>query len=173
MYCQRCQKRPATVHITKVVNQQKTEEHLCESCAQEHSDIGLSFSSNFPPIQQLFFSLLNQPDLISGKVSVSPGAAKKCLQCETSYAQFSQEGKFGCSECYEGFGEQLEHLLRRIHGNARHYGKVPRRGGKAISEKRQLEELRAELKMAIKQEEFERAAMLRDQIREMEERVAG
>lgn len=171
MFCERCQKRPATVHITKVVNQQKTEEHLCEVCAQEHSELGYSVVPSFPSIQQLFFTLLNQPELVPGKLSVSPGGTKKCPECETSYSQFTQEGKFGCSECYQGFSDQLEHLLRRIHGNTRHCGKVPRRGGRAISEKRQMDDLRAELKNAIRQEEFERAAVLRDRIREMEDRA--
>lgn len=172
MYCERCQKRPATVHITKVINQKKTEEHLCGVCAQEHSELGFEMMPSFSPIQQLFFSLLNQPEVF-GKMNVSPAALAKCQHCQTSYGQFAQEGKFGCSYCYQGFADQLEQLLRRIHGNARHYGKVPRRGGRMISEKRKLDDLRAELKKAVKQEEFERAAYLRDRIREIEERTGG
>ncbi|NPV91776.1 MAG: hypothetical protein HPY50_13495 [Firmicutes bacterium] len=171
MFCERCQKRPATVHITKVLDQQKTEEHLCEVCAGEQTEWGFAAAPSFSPIQQFFFSLMNQPDSVQGKMKASPVDSIKCERCGTGYSEFTKEGKFGCVECYQSFNDQLEHLLRRIHGNSRHFGKVPRRGGRAISEKRQLNDLRTELKNAIKKEEFERAAMLRDRIREMEERA--
>ncbi|WP_193364675.1 UvrB/UvrC motif-containing protein, partial [Limnohabitans sp. Rim47] len=79
-------------------------------------------------------------------------------------------GRFGCSECYNEFDFRLDQLLRRIHGSARHTGKIPERKGKTILIKKKIKELRNELERAVAKEEFERAAELRDRIRELERR---
>lgn len=173
MDCEKCGKRPATVHITRIVNNQKTEEHLCEECAREQQPFGfnLAVEPGFS-LPQLFASLLSQES--GGEVPSLPAvSAAQCPQCHLSYNRFTQEGKFGCRHCYEEFSSRLESLFRKIHGNARHNGKVPRRGGKTLSLKRQLEELRQELKRAVRREEFERAAQLRDKIRELEEKISS
>lgn len=39
MQCQECGKRPATLHFTKIVNGEKTEFRICESCAREKGEI--------------------------------------------------------------------------------------------------------------------------------------
>ncbi|NLK52405.1 MAG: hypothetical protein GX295_08180 [Syntrophomonadaceae bacterium] len=177
MYCEECNKRPATVHITQVINNKKTERHLCEHCAREYQQ-HLGFSFNFEPtfsIQHLLASLLNQePNLLGLSASGAPGVKveQQCPKCHMNYREFAQGGKFGCKECYEGFAERLEPLMRKIHGNALHNGKVPLRAGKMLHVKRQLEKLYGELQAAIRQEAFEKAAEIRDQIRELEKKRA-
>ena len=44
MFCQECQKRPATIHMTRIVNNVKTEVHLCSECARKHQKLALSMS---------------------------------------------------------------------------------------------------------------------------------
>ena len=44
MLCQECKKNPATVHVTKIVNNIKTELHLCQSCAGERGGPELVFT---------------------------------------------------------------------------------------------------------------------------------
>ena len=39
MFCERCKQREATVHLTEIIRNEKTEIHLCDSCAR---DMGLS-----------------------------------------------------------------------------------------------------------------------------------
>ncbi|MGP1311048.1 MAG: UvrB/UvrC motif-containing protein, partial [Phycisphaerales bacterium] len=64
------------------------------------------------------------------------------------------------------FDEQLTPLLARAHeGGAHHTGKTPGRAGLSAGLHRELSSLRRELEDAIKAEEYERAASLRDRIR--------
>ena len=49
-----------------------------------------------------------------------------------------------------------------------HNGKVPKKGHEQLKVRRQIDELREKLKIAINEEDFEQAAVLRDQIRALE-----
>jgi protein arginine kinase activator len=56
-------------------------------------------------------------------------------------------------------------------GNHTHAGKLPERIGGGIQLQRQIETLKEELKGLIEQEEFEKAAELRDEIRLLEKQM--
>ena len=103
------------------------------------------------------------------KVKASP----KCERCGMTYYDFQKKGKLGCGDCYEKFGKNLSELLRKIHGSDRHVGKMPFKGERTIKEQEDLKRLKDELNRMIQQEEFEKAAMLRDRIKELEEKMAG
>ena len=171
MFCQECNKVPATVHLTKIVNDKKTETHLCQQCASEKGELEFAFEPKFP-IHHFFAGLLDF-DGFETPVGI-PGKTKiQCNNCGLTYAQFSQIGRLGCSDCYESFGEKLNSLLRRIHGSTRHTGKVPQRSGSAIKVKKELEQLRKDMQKKIADEEFEEAARIRDKIRELEKDTEG
>ena len=86
-----------------------------------------------------------------------------------TYPQFAQSGRFGCSECYKSFHLQLEPILKRLHsGNSTHIGKIPKRIGGNISIQKKIAELKQQMIICIQQEEFEKAAELRDEIRLLE-----
>ena len=91
-----------------------------------------------------------------------------------SYAEFRQHGRFGCARDYEIFGEQIEKLLKRIHGAARYAGKKP--GGGAVHPPPTRDEIlrvRVLLDEAVKAENYEEAARLRDQIRKLTDEPEG
>jgi len=165
--CQECQKRPATVHYTKVVNGQKTEYHLCEQCAREKGELDLSFG--FDPgfsIHNLLAGLLDmenhqQPELQKQK------ASNQCPTCGMTYAEFSRTGRLGCGDCYLAFDRQLEPLFRRIHGSSTHSGKVPERTGGLARLEQSIKKLTQELEQAVEREDYEGAAKLRDQIKQL------
>lgn len=90
-----------------------------------------------------------------------------------TYSQFSKVGRFGCSSCYKYFNDRLDPLFKRVHGNTTHMGKVPVRVGSHIQAKRKIEGLRQELQQKIAEEEFEKAAKLRDEIRELEKDISS
>src|SRR4029077_10612076 len=92
----------------------------------------------------------------------------KCPRCGLLYSSFKETGRLGCSECYQAFQFQLRPLLRRIHGDTRHKGRVPARDGEGVSLSRQMQRLYDELQRAVDGEEFERAAELRDEIKQLE-----
>jgi protein arginine kinase activator len=177
MNCEECGKRPATLHLTKIINGEKTEYHICEHCAKEKGDV-ISGFNNFS-IHNLLSGLLNFDPMGKGNGHTSSSAhttaQAKQLRCETcglTYAQFSKSGRFGCSDCYQYFGERLDPLFRRIHGNTNHIGKVPERTGGQIKLRKELEQLKTALQRYVSTEEFEKAAEIRDRIRALEQRIA-
>ncbi len=171
MICQECKERPATLHFTKIINGEKTEIHLCDKCAQEKGDLFM-----FGGVSG--FSVNN---LLAGLLNVSPGFQQtgedpfpkqeviQCDHCSMTYDQFVQIGRFGCAQCYESFKDQLDPIFRRLHsGNTSHEGKIPARVGGALHLKKRVSALRENLVQAIQEEEFERAAEIRDEIRSIE-----
>ena len=168
MVCQECGQETATVHITKIINGRKTELHLCRRCAQAHDELDISFEPKLS-LHNLLGSLLGES--MRGSREALRNAKVQCASCGLTFAQFSQIGRLGCSECFPAFEEQLLPLLRRIHGSTRHTGKVPRRSQGAVRFVRELEQLREELKLKVQKEEFEEAAGLRDRIRSMEKEM--
>ncbi len=171
MLCEECQLRPATVHITKIINNLKSELNLCEECAKGYKDEwGLGIQPAFS-IPKFFAGLLDEEAGFGTGISQGYRQESKCDRCGQTYSEFTQTGRLGCNRCYAIFGKRLDPLLRRIHGSIRHTGKVPGRAGGKLRLKREVESLRAELEQLVAQEEFEKAAEVRDKIREVEKKL--
>lgn len=170
MLCDQCQERQATVHMTKIVNGQKTERHLCEVCARQGGAFESVFNTTFS-IPGLLSSLVAQN---SGQLAraAQREQEQRCPACGLTWAQFGKTGNLGCSHCYDHFSEQLGPLIRRVHGATVHTGKVPSRAGGRVKLKKQLSLAQQALGQAIAQEAFEKAAELRDQIRMLERKLA-
>ncbi len=168
MYCEDCKKRPATVHLTQVFNGQKTENHLCEQCASQKSGFMFDPANKFS-IPNLLGSMFGSNFNVQG---VPPVALQStCPNCGMRFMDIKQVGKLGCSECYKTYNQELEAPLRRIHGNSQHLGKIPVRGGEKVFIRRQIEVLKNQLQEAVRGEEYEKAAEIRDQVKEMESKL--
>ena len=98
---------------------------------------------------------------------------KRCEKCGSSLEEIIESGRIGCAECYQTFCGELMPTIQNIHGKATHVGKRPQAFKREIPEKTRVEQLRDELQMAIKEEKFEDAAALRDQIRELSDGENG
>lgn len=174
MICQECNQRPAALHFTKIINGEKTEVHLCEKCAQEKGDMFIFNGGSGFAFNNLLAGLLNI-DPTFQKPDQNPFQQEEilqCNQCEMTFSQFLKVGRFGCAECYETFKDQLKPVLRRLHsGNWSHSGKIPKRIGGEIHLKKQIEDLKNNLRELISQEEFEKAAEIRDEIRLLEKKL--
>jgi protein arginine kinase activator len=156
--CQLCSK-PATVHLTDIVNNQKKELHLCQACAEAQ--------------QLLKHQELNLPAILQSLIGQHLGPTDElarlcCPACGIKYMEFRARGRLGCPHDYTVFRTALTPLLRRIHRQDRHTGKVPRRGAAAASRQTELVELRRQLQAAVEAEEYEEAARLRDLLRKKE-----
>jgi protein arginine kinase activator len=159
MDCQSCHARKATVHLTEIVgNKEKRELHLCEKCAQEQGTTGMEImgliSSAFGP---------------SGKSGAAAATDLRCGACGLAYAEFRSRGRLGCPACYDVFRAALEPLLDKIHGSSRHVGKAP--GGPPAADRsreKHLVALRRQLQGAVKDENYELAAKLRDELKKAE-----
>lgn len=182
MKCDQCENE-ATVHEVVRKGGQHAERHLCEQCAKK---IGISVQHM--PINELIQKyVLQQAGAMAGapeKAEPASGAtARTCATCGLDYAEFRKTGLLGCPDCYAAFETPLEPLLERAHeGGSRHVGKSPKReaGGDAggrigaradehaarLRERtEQLKILNKQLDAAVKAEQYERAAALRDEIR--------
>lgn len=172
MLCQECQEKQATVHVTKIINNQKKEFYLCEKCAQEKGELNLG--KNSFSFSNLLTGLLSSefgPTSANSKLDLGYKTQGECENCNLSYREFSRSGKLGCSECYTEFKDRADKLLKRIHGNNKHTGKVPKRTGGVIRIKKEIQELRSKMQEAVQKEEFEKAAELRDEIKELEAEI--
>lgn len=173
MKCTECKKRPATLHFTNIINGDKQEIHLCQSCAikQEESNIEDTYK-----LHDLLTGLFNfDTNAVNMETIKNKGKIDLvCLNCELSFHNFRQIGKFGCSECYESFESKLNPIFKRVHsGNTKHVGKIPKRTGGVFHQKKELENYRKQLKKLIVEEEFEEAAVIRDTIRKIEKATDG
>lgn len=170
MICNKCKIRPATVVMTKLLNNQKVKLNLCQPCASEESGINFNLESQL--LLHKFLSGLLGND-ISNQVSRTLPNQHQCSQCGLNYNSFTKNGKFGCGQCYVDFQEYIHPLLGRIHGAQVHTGKIPQRAGTDILIRKEIADYKREMQKAIEKEEFERAAELRDIIKEMEGRLNG
>ena len=165
MQCQRCKKNTATIHLTEIATGQRIETHLCEACAQEQ---GLAVKSQIPLNELLSSLLASQAENYDPDTDAKPQTDITCPSCGITISDFQKQGLLGCPHDYEVFGDSMEQLLERIHGSTRHLGKVPPQGGKDSVKARAVYSLRKELERAVKEENYERAAELRDRILELE-----
>ena len=163
MLCQHCQKRTANVHFTQIINNNKVEMYLCEQCANEKGQMGFGPS-------------LNIGDFLSGFIGMGHGGAQLDLEpreagceiCGMSFEDFRKTGKMGCNNCYKNYGERLKPILKRLHGSSEHTGKAPARISRVLAVSKEIDRLKDLLGKAVQNEEYEKAAEIRDRIREME-----
>lgn len=92
----------------------------------------------------------------------------KCPRCGMTYSEFNRLGYFGCPDCYVAFAEKIRPLMERIHGAGKHIGKVPNRGCGVFRTVNQIKRLRQRLQHLVREERYEEAAKIRDEIRALE-----
>jgi protein arginine kinase activator len=165
MKCQKCDK-PATFHITDLVDGKPNELHLCEDCA--HKFLA-------PAVDDASESLPAMAGLLAQHLAVGETAEElarldecTCPVCGITFLEFRKQGRLGCPHDYVCFANELEPLMLNIHGETRHVGKVPKRCASNAEQQTQLIRLRRQMKEAITAEDYERASSLRDEIRTIE-----
>jgi protein arginine kinase activator len=190
MKCDQCDLE-ATVHELRVVGGKKVERHLCEKCARKQ---GIAVQPQAMPVAEMLEKIIQQqvsiPKVQPG--TAGPARASVCPACGTTYAQFRESGLLGCPDCYRAFEGQLGPLLERAHeGGSMHSGRAPKRASagaprttthpeiaraaKAQAQQNspeaaaaRLAALRKQLEDAVKAEQYEKAAKLRDELRKLE-----
>jgi protein arginine kinase activator len=174
MICSKCQERPATVQFTIIVNGKKTELFLCEHCAKENDNLNLPEEEGVA-LQTMLAGLLSG-ELF--KKCLTPGTTEivqdiECPVCGLMLSEFVKSGRFGCDECYYAFGGSLSDLFNKMHGKTRFVGKMPSRLKVRTLQLRHIDELRTALSDCIKDERYEEAAKLRDEIKFLEQSTAS
>ncbi len=164
MLCQQCHKRDASVHFTQIINGNKAVMYLCSQCAEKKGQFAISPQLNLGDFLWGFPGLGQS----EGFAKVKKPGEVCCDVCGMSIEDFRKTGKLGCANCYKVFIDSLNPILRRLHGSVQHTGKVPKKAADCIKEMNELESLKVQLTEAIGKEEYEKAAELRDRIRDLE-----
>lgn len=180
MICQVCNKNTATIHYKSSINGSVNEKYLCSECAAKSGigeknktsgmfhtiDIVDSFFDNSS--DSLFSGLFGE--MLGTKHSSSP-VSGVCNGCGMRYNDFVKTGRLGCEKCYETFGNLLRPTLKRIHGNTSYFGKTPIGYEKEDETAEKILVLKEKLSKAVEEQEYEKAATYRDEIKELEKNM--
>lgn len=160
--CLRCNKQ-ANLHITELKNGKAQPLHLCETCAQEYLSV---VELGGKPEE---FTTDEVQDLETEEVPESASSSRACPYCGITFKQFRAQGRLGCPHDYEVFRAELLPLLESIHsGETQHVGKCPPLASDSSRRHHELLRLRSQLKSAVAEEAYEKAAELRDKIQKLE-----
>ena len=164
MQCQICNKRTATIHLTEISEGVRTEMHICEHCATEQ---GIAAQSQISVNDLLSNLLASQPS--DDELLASADDVSVCPSCGFTLDRLRKEGTLGCPHDYEVFQHSLLPLIERAHnGSSTHCGKVPSKIPAETKQLAELSQLRQALERAVRNEDYERAAELRDKIKPLE-----
>ncbi len=156
--CDLCSK-PATVHLTQIVNNKVHKVDLCEACAEAK---GVTDPGGFS-----LADLLLKASLTPDAAPPTPGT--RCPRCGYTPVEFKKHGRLGCPACYEAFATLVEPMLANMHSGVTHAGKVPARSLERKSLYDRLTKLELDLTEAIKSERYEDAARARDEINQVKQ----
>lgn len=163
--CQNCKQNPAQVHYTEIVNNSTVAMNLCMACA-EQKGIDIQKAGNYG-LGDLVAGLIdNAADSESERIT-----RVRCSTCGYEYSDFKKIGRLGCPDCYAAFEAQLVPVLRHVHGSTQHTGKKAVRVSERAAIRERVAALREDLSLAIRAEDYERAAALRDEIKNLELKV--
>jgi len=163
MKCQSCGKKEATVRYVENINGKKQEIHLCIDCANKlgFADFSNMFSPIFSTIPSFFEDLTLKEE-------------EKCPSCGYTFENYADTGLFGCPVCYDTFSDKLDELFLKLHGKNRHPRLTSKKTSientveKKLKDQDEIENLKQQLNVLVKNEEYEKAAVLRDKIKEIE-----
>jgi len=164
MQCQICSKRTATIHLTEINDGVRTEMHVCEQCAAEQ---GIAAHTQMSVNELLSHLLAVQP---SDEEIFGPAEQQQvCPSCGFTLDRLRKEGTFGCPMDYKVFEQALLPLIERAHGGKNtHGGKVPTKVPKDTKKFVELSQLRQQLEKAVRDEDYELAAKLRDKMKQFD-----
>ncbi len=168
MLCERCNKNKANIRLIENIGEDVREIWLCDNCAKcigslsdvKISSLGkISFDKVFNDIfNEILAKNENLDDLV-------------CEYCGKSYKEFREKNMLGCDKCYYYFIEKLMPVIKRNQDGIEHIGKIPIRGGRAIRKKKRIKQLKTDIEEAISIENYEKAAVLRDEIFDLEKEL--
>jgi protein arginine kinase activator len=169
MLCEICQENPASVYVTDLVYEEDAPhgelgtpnlQQICATCAAE---LELPHGQLPGQSKAVLFKLLQKTAKRSQKA-----AGPSCGTCGLGLQEFRAQGRLGCADCYAAFGPHLGPLLLRMHQATQHKGRVPGLDQASLDRAQRIEQLREQMDLAIREEDYEGAARLRDELGQLE-----
>jgi protein arginine kinase activator len=161
MLCDVCKCNDAAVFLTQIVDGKMQKVNLCESCSKEK---GVQDPTGFA-LADLLLGIGAAEEIEKG------GSSTRCPVCGFTQADFKKTGRLGCSSCYVAFAEGLNSLLKAMHKGTAHVGKLPARAQKTLLLSDRMKTLTENLRKAVQEENYETAAALRDEIKQLESQL--
>lgn len=176
MLCDNCGKNEANIRLTQIINGKKTEMIICEQCGEKLGITSMDFEMPID-ISNFLGDFMLENDDSEFMPFNTLGKALKCNRCNITYKEFLDNGKFGCEECYKTFEDKIDILVKKIQGTDKYLGRKARNSKEnQVQDKKaenktdnQIQNLQIKLKQAIKEERYEDAAKIRDEIKKLEE----
>lgn len=181
MLCENCKKREANVRYSENINGVKKELHLCEECSRK---LGITDKMDFKmptlDFSNFFGSFLEDFSTPDFMPLLNEVKQVKCESCGSTFDDIINTGRYGCANCYDVFEDRMDPILKKLQGANRHNGRLGKisnnkvkyeeteKTRKSNGNKNKLEELQEDLKKAIKEERYEDAAKIRDEIKKEE-----
>lgn len=163
--CQICGRR-ASMFLTQIVNGKVTEMALCEECAKARGLFdpqSLTFAEKFFPqeLQRQMDKIVRQ--LVQGDKEEKRQPAAEgcdvltaCPVCHFTLEDYRRTNRLGCPDCYTFLASELNTTCEDAEDGETPQQEQPHRSTK---------DLEAELHQAVEREDYERAAVLRDEIK--------
>ena len=180
MLCDNCGKREANVRYSESINGMKKEMNLCEECAKKlgiTNQFDFKMPLDFPNFFGSFLEDFSEHEFMP---LFEQTKTVRCNNCGTTFEDIVNTGRLGCENCYDTFGDKLDTILKRLQGSSRHIGRLEEtfnsknenleeKKAETKDEKKdsKLEKLQEDLKLAIKEERYEDAAKIRDEINKL------
>lgn len=168
MLCQHCHEKLAVISYLVTREGQQKEMQVCQDCLEElmKEDLGISktMDEGLGGVLSAMLQMMIQ----------DPGEearGRECPHCHTSWKDFKDTGRLGCSHCYQAFAPDLNKIIKQFHGQDHHQGEIPRAFKEEVYRDRKIMDLKAQLDRAVEEENYEQAADLRDQINGLKEQA--
>lgn len=176
MMCEMCGKKPATVFIKKNINGKEIKKQLCADCA--------SIADNGNWIDNFFGA-----DFLSSIMGIPFGNTamqreRSCPKCGRTERQIVDSFEFGCEECYKAFADLAKSYIKQLGGRP-HKGRTPlskvsnnaetdtgkqNNSQKELTVEEQISNLEKEKQLAVEQEDYDKALILKKQIDQLKNR---
>lgn len=157
--CEHCKKN-CVIHLTQIINNEVKKVDMCETCPHAKQ---LQDPMQFGLMEKLLGIAMQQGVPVSGKELV-------CDHCGYPESEFHKTGRLGCPECYDVFVTPKMEILRKIQDAEVHKGKAPKNQDKRAL-RLDFTKLNKDLVEAIENEDYERAAQIRDELKTVKEKL--
>jgi len=162
MKCDNCGGEDAVIHIRQIIGNDVKDIRICQKCAAEKGILkGIDDGE------------MTLPNILNGLIDdINPlenTEVEKCPSCGMKREDVNGEGRLGCSDCINAFRKEIPKALKKRSITSSHRGKLPLNLEAVKTLLFDKEVLKNQLKKAIKKEDYESAAKLRDQIQEIED----
>lgn len=176
MICDFCKKNKATIHLIRVQNDNVEKVNICAGCAEDFTFF--SEDDFYKDLTKILYKIFKADEGQSNgmrelknleNLEIIKNSA--CSFCGMDLKNIKKFGKMGCPNCYREFKNILLPIIKAIHKNIEHRGKIPENTTGQIKLEKSIRDLRNRLKREIFVENFEEAARIRDEISQLEKNI--